>query len=318
MLLGAALMIGAPAITSLPGCGGGGSGVNQQILNDLQIDLGNGQTAKLDLTITGTNLVGTLDVPAPLLAKDAVTPKAINFTIPPGLYNLSGTFSPPRGFAAQGTYTDGSGATVNFTVSGQIPTTSSAGSFAFTALGQTVNGTIPPIGQATPTPSGTVTPTPTGTPTATPTTTGLFFNGTISLPQNSNVTTGNVNIPFQSGSLGTVEGGAFVAIFQDPATANIKRAIQFEVTPPSGTFRVGDQVSLTGTNGLSLFESVNGANNKIYDSASGILKITAIAGDDISFAVQNARLSGRTGSGTGSFTLNGTGKAHVQRTTGGG
>lgn len=147
ILLGAALIIAVPAVTTLPGCGGGNSGVRAQVVNGLQVNLGNGQTGTLNLTFIGTQLTGQLIVPAPLVLKGArVAPTAIAFTIPPGTYNLTGTFAAPRGFTAEGSYQDSDNLTVNFTLTGQVPTASSEGTFTFTAKGQSVTGTIPKLG----------------------------------------------------------------------------------------------------------------------------------------------------------------------------
>ena len=155
LLLGATLLFGAPVITILPGCGGGSSSSGVQLFTDLPLDLGNGQSGLLDLSINGRALTGRLDVSNQaanplhngLKAENPTSnrPKALSFQLPPGAYILSGTFNPPRGFTADGTYQNSNGQSVNFTITGQVPTTSDEGSYTFSALGQSVTGTIPRI-----------------------------------------------------------------------------------------------------------------------------------------------------------------------------
>jgi hypothetical protein len=140
------LCLGALLLMALAGCGGGNGSGTLQNFNNLRVNLGNGQTVTLNLAIRNAQVTGTMIVPAPVAARDA-TPRDLGFTLPPGTYQLTGEFTPPRGFTATGSYQNNSGQTVPFTITGQVPTTSEAGSFTFTALGQSVSGTIPPITQ---------------------------------------------------------------------------------------------------------------------------------------------------------------------------
>ncbi len=297
ILLGAALMIAVPAITTLPGCGGGNSGVNTQIFNGLPLNLGNGQTATLNLNIVASALTGTLVVPAPLLLQGAVTPpKAIAFTIPPGTYNLTGTFTSPRGFTANGSYQDSNGLTVNFTLTGQVPTTSSEGTFTFTAAGQSVTGTIPRIGQSTP------------TPTATPTTNADVITGNISGVLNSNVTTTGFNLPLKSSTARNTTPRIFSAIYEKADVA-ITRSISLEVIPTID-LAAGQNYSLANTAGAGSFGYFEGDTGNLsgtaknWDSTSGNLHIDSIVGDKINFTVTNVRLQARgTDRATGSFTI---------------
>jgi hypothetical protein len=316
ILLGAALLFGAPVVTTLPGCGGGGSGSGVQVFNDLRIDLGNGQNGLLDLTVNGTRLNGRLDVsnqaanPLNKALKaenpDSNQPKALDFQLPPGAYILSGTFNPPRGFTAEGTFQNAGGQSVNFTITGQVPTTSDEGSYTFSALGQSVTGTIPRIGQNTPTP----------TATATPVTNGDTIVGNITGAVNSNVVATGFNMPLKNSRVRNTEPRLFSALYAGTDVA-IRRDITFQLAPASD-LATGQSFSLagTGTNRiLSYFEADNmnpSSTAKIWDSISGTLRIDSIQGDRINFTITNARLQARgTGQATGSFTLSATGQARV-------
>ena len=317
VLLGAALLFGAPVVTTLPGCGGGsGSGV--QLFNDLPLNLGNGQNGLLDLTVNGTTLSGRLDVSnqaanalnTGLKAENPSShqPKALSFQIPPGAYLLSGTFSPPRNFEAQGTYQNSNGQSINFTITGRVPTTSDEGSYTFAALGQSVSGTIPRIGQNT--------PTPTATATATPISNGDTVSGNITGALNSNVVATGFNLLLKSSTASNTAPRLFKAVYERTDVA-IRRGITVEVTPPAD-LAAGQSFSLAGTATtrlLTYFEADNAnpdATAKNWDSTSGTLRIDSIQSDRINFTITNARLQARsTGAATGSFTLNATGQARV-------
>ncbi|HEY0076395.1 MAG TPA: hypothetical protein VGB77_20015 [Abditibacteriaceae bacterium] len=316
ILLGAALLFGAPVITTLPGCGGGGSGSGVQLFSDLRLDLGNGQRGLLDLAVNGTTLTGRLDVSNQaanplnkvLKAENPASnqPKALNFQLPPGAYILSGTFNPPRGFVANGTYQNSSGQNVDFTITGQIPTTSDEGSFTFTALGQSVSGTIPRIGQNTPTP----------TATATPVTNGDTIVGNITGVVNSNVVATGFNMPLKSSRVRNTVPRLFSAVYEGTDVA-IRRGITFQLAPASN-LATGQSFSLAGTSTnriLSYFEADNAnpsGTAKSWDSISGTLRIDSIQGDRINFTITNARLQARgSDQATGSFTISATGQARV-------
>ena len=296
IVLGAALMVVAPAVTMLPGCGGGsGSTTNTQIFNGLPVNLGNGQSATLNLTFVGTALTGQLIVPAPLLIKNAVAPNAIA-PIPPGTYNLTGTFAAPRGFTANGSYQDSNGLTVNFTLTGQVPTLSREGAFTFSAAGQSVTGTIPRLGQGNPTP----TPTPIALADA--------IAGNITNPLNSNVTATGFNLPLKSSTARNASPRLFSAIYEKADVA-ITRGISLEVSP-NVDLAAGQNYSLAqaaGTGSFSYFEGDNGnlsGTAKNWDSISGNLRIDSIVGDKISFTVLNVVLQARgTDRATGSFNI---------------
>ena len=160
VILAAGLMIAAPALTTLPGCNGGTSPLSLRVINNMAMNLGNGQSGSLNLTVRGTGVTGTLVIPTP--PPSVGRPRAIAFQLPPGTYNLAGTFTAPLGFNVTGSFLDGGGQTVAFTITGTLPTTTEPGSFTFTSNGQTVDGTIPVLPAATPTPTN-VGPTPTPT-----------------------------------------------------------------------------------------------------------------------------------------------------------
>jgi hypothetical protein len=319
ILLGAALLFGAPVVTTLPGCGGGGSGSGVQLFSDLRLDLGNGQRGLLDLAVNGTTLTGRLDVSnqaanplnKALKAENPASnqPKALNFQLPPGAYILSGTFNPPRGFVANGTYQNSNGQSVNFTITGQVPTTSDEGSYTFSALGQSVTGTIPRIGQNTPT------PTATATATATPNPDGNTIVGNISSVVNSNVGSTAIFLPLSRSTVRNTAPRLFSAEFQH-VDGPIRRTITFEIVP-SANLAAGQSFSLAGTsNNRILTYSVDttapGSSARNWDSISGTLRIDSIQDDRINFTITNARLQARgTDPATGSFTLNATGQARV-------
>lgn len=318
ILLGAVLLFGAPVVTTLPGCGGSNSGSGVRIFNDLLIDLGNGQNGLLDLTINGTTLNGRLDVSNQvanplnkgLKAENPASnqPKALDFQLPPGAYILSGTFNPPRGFTAQGTFQNSGGQTVNFTITGQVPTTSDEGSYTFTALGQSVTGTIPRIGQST--------PTPVPTATSTPVSNGDTIAGGISSVINSNVVATSFNLPLIRSTARNTAPRLFSAVFERTDVA-IRRSIVFEVLP-NVDLAAGQSFSLAGTGSnriLTYFEADNAnpsGTAKNWDSISGTLRIDSVQGDRINFTITNARVQARgTDQATGSFTLNATGHARL-------
>ncbi len=129
--------------------------------------LGNGQRAILT-TVVGANntLSGTIQILAPALISRST--KALTTSIKIGTFQITGTFSPPRGF--QFTVTDG-GQTL-FSMSGQLATATQTGSYTLNFNGQTDSGIIPTLG--TPFPTATPRPTTSATPMPTPTASGAL------------------------------------------------------------------------------------------------------------------------------------------------
>lgn len=303
ILLGAALLVGAPAITTLPGCGGGSSGPQLQLFENLRIDFGNGQTGLLDLSVRGTAITGRLDVannPAAQVRPRVVVGTPLPFTLPEGSYLITGSFDAPRSFTVTGTVVT-LPANFNFTITGTVPTTSSEGSYSFTAKGQTVTGTIPALGSPT--------ATPTGTATSTPIPNTDRITGNIITPFNSNVTAISFDLPLKSSTVRDTTPRIFSAIFEDRSGV-LFRSIVFEVRP-SLDLAAGQSFSLAGgasAGSISYFEAPNsnpsgGAKN--WDSISGTLNITSVQGDIVNFTIANARLQARgTDAATGSFTIN--------------
>ncbi len=144
--VGVALLLCAPLLVVLPGCGGGSSGIDVPAgaLGSAPVNFGNGQTGSLALTrIQSNGVSGILTVnPAPV-ALQSRSGRVLAFAIPPGRYPVSGTFSPPRGYALVGTFPAPLG---EFSITGNLPTTSQNGSYTISTNGQSVSGVYPRIG----------------------------------------------------------------------------------------------------------------------------------------------------------------------------
>lgn len=143
LLLGSTLLVAVPFSVLLPGCGGGGSSSSLPAVKlfSAPVQLSANQTGRLNVRLRGETIEGDLIVNAATGPNPGPTPGALPFNVPAGTYALTGNFTPPRGFTLNGDFPAPLGA---FSVTGQIPTSSAPGSFAITAGGQTVSGTLPP------------------------------------------------------------------------------------------------------------------------------------------------------------------------------
>jgi hypothetical protein len=142
-LLAGALLIASPIITVLPGCGGGGSGPSlpAQTINDLPINLGNGQTGELDLTISVIPASGTGQVNAVLQVNPDGQPGTQR--IPAGTYNGVGTIDTSRNFSVIFDLPEPPG---DLTMTGRIPTTSQTGTYTVRVGNLSQSGTFPALG----------------------------------------------------------------------------------------------------------------------------------------------------------------------------
>lgn len=130
-------LLGAPALVAgVAGCGGGN---NVPALPAIPVSvppftLQNGQSATLKFKIRGTSLDGTIAI-----ADGAqIEPNSLR-RIPPGVYPVNGTFTPPRGYELGGTF----GALGPFTARGDLPTTSQTGTYVIAFQGQSLTGILP-------------------------------------------------------------------------------------------------------------------------------------------------------------------------------
>ncbi|BCM89919.1 hypothetical protein IAD21_01769 [Abditibacteriota bacterium] len=168
-LAGALLVLAPVVVLTVPGCSGGSGGPSptatptstatatpstnpttgptQGPAQTSNLTLGNGQRAVLTSRVTGTAIAGTIQI-LPAMATAAVKTRAIPFSFTAGTYNFTGTVTPPRGYSIQGNF----GSFGAFTMTGQLPTATQAGSYTLTVNGQTESGVIPIPGQPFPTP----------------------------------------------------------------------------------------------------------------------------------------------------------------------
>lgn len=307
-----ALLLGAPVVAVLPGCGGGTDSslftpppAGSQTFA-APVSFGNGQSGTLNLTTTSTTASGTLIV-QPRAAQQAT--RNFTFTLPAGTYNTSGTFTPPRDFAVNGAFPAPVGA---FSIAGSIPSGTQNGVFTVTANGQSVSGTIPavPATGATPTPRPGTTPAPNPTPVPTG---GGHLTVTF-----SNATINASSAPFDSAGVGAVVGstaGNFSSSYQ---VSNRNFNVVVLNTLAGGNYQpltVGQQLGFNAS-GIGfpgkaqiIYTAVIGTTTGQWSARSGTLTITAITSSAISYRLNNVRFDPGlvNQAGTGSFTLNGTG-----------
>ncbi len=302
VILAAALLMAAPAITTLTGCGGGnGVSIGNRSINNLPIAFGNGQNGQLDLGIANGAVNAVLRVfppPPPLLGKAGkISAQALPF-IPAGTYTGTGTINSSGAFTIS---FDLVAPVPDITITGTVPTLSSTGGYTITVGGQSVSGTFPSLGQNTPTP--------------TPTSTTDRITGTISGQSGANVTGATFDMPLKSSTVrNTPSPRIFSAIYED-RSGTLFRSISLEVLP-TVDLAAGQNFSLAAGNGsFSYFEAQNsnpGTTAKNWDSISGTLHIDSVQGDIVRFSIQTARLQARTGDqSSGSFTISGSGQART-------
>ncbi|RYG68317.1 hypothetical protein EON80_11900 [bacterium] len=285
-LIFSGLLAATPLALLLPGCSGGLSSVSPTatpVSNPTSTPtpttaapvttafvLGNGQRATLVTQQNGTGLTGTLQIQAPLLnVASTRQSNALNYTFRVGTYQITGTFTPPRGFNITGT----DGGQPLFTMTGQFSTTTETGSYTVKVNGQTDTGTIPKIGQTTPT------ATPTTRPTTTPTTkpSGVVANltikpsadsGFVSVPittatlirttsinilsagasgSNSNVDGVAITFPFVDAKAGTVKTINAATVGVSSSLINTRRSFPFYYFAKSGTVTVTALSATTAT-----------------------------------------------------------------------
>ena len=135
-----ALLLAAPATTTLAGCGGGGSNVPTipAISRTDNFTLPNGQNAVLMTRPRGIQLTGTLQILNEPTQQSAELPVGL----PLGTYDLVGSFAAPRGFDLIGTFPNGRD---KLTLSGQLPLPTAEGSYTLSYNDVVVRGVIPAV-----------------------------------------------------------------------------------------------------------------------------------------------------------------------------
>ncbi len=340
----AALFAIAPIIALSGGCGGGsGGGIGATptpnptatvtptampvvLFSNSRLALGNGQTGILNATRVGNAVAGTLTV-----TNSANALASISFHIPPNVYNISGTFSPPRGFTFSGTFPAPIGA---FSFSGQVPTATQTGTFTLTAAGQTQSGIIPIIASPTPTPLPTTGPTtqpttkpttqPTTKPTTQPTTKPTTQPTTkpTTKPTTTPTTTGGGSIRASGGGTDTLSltgtGSGVGANFSEAgyfaiAPSNGVTQLRLEGTSPkndtspyrdivvsafkTGTINVGDSFPIGGTTGqhgsvLYTYAPTGSSNGTLYYGISGTITITGATATGFNVSLSDVKING--------------------------
>lgn len=301
-LLLASVLCVVPIMALVPGCGGGSNGQglipsttpNPATTQASNMTLGNGQRAILTTTTRGTEITGTLQVLPPAVNPLRATTRALTYSFGVGTYQISGTFTAPRGFSITGT----DGGQPLFTMTGQLSTATLAGSYSLTVDGQTDTGVIPKVGQAFPT-----------TPPVTPPPTTITSNLTFSPSSDSNF----VNAPLTTGTFTLV------------ASANIVGgALQSDVKiGKDGVFLAFSGIS--STIGSTANFGTFGASGYIYNYTpaglirnfvpeSGSITLTAISQNSATFRFNNAVYAANSGNiARGKVTVNGTVTAPLKR-----
>ncbi|HEY0076983.1 MAG TPA: hypothetical protein VGB77_23055 [Abditibacteriaceae bacterium] len=297
-----------PALVA--GCNGGTTG-GGPFGNPVQNGTFNGAAANLGANRAGTLLIrtfsnntinGTLTVAAPALVRSATSGNAL-VTLPVGTYSFTGTRT-GSSFTGTGTIP---GTTDTFTINGTLSTSTTGGSFTFTG---TLNGETFEFG-------GTI---------AVFTGGGGGGGGNGSFTFSSN--TSNANAGSFSALVGTgtniAIGNARVlsATFASATSATNLRTVTLTISKGS-SLSVGDTFPLVENEDPSAGQAVviytEGAPaNKAWISNGGQVKITAIDGNNYTLQLTNATMKvaafagpGQTQQATGTFTLNGTGKALI-------
>jgi hypothetical protein len=300
-----------PALVT--GCNGGGVG-GGPFGNPVQNGTFNGAAANLGANRNGTLLIrtfsnntinGTLTVTAPGLVRSATSGNAL-VTLPVGTYSFTGTRTGTN-FTGTGTIP---GTNTTFTISGTLSSSTTAGSFTVTGTLNGENFSFPgTIAIATGGGGG-----------------GGGGGGTGSFAFSSN--TSNANAASFSALAGTgtniAIGNARVlsATFASVTGTTNLRTVTLTISK-SSSLSVGDTFPLVENRDPSAGQAVviytEGAPaNKAWISNGGQVKITAIDGNNYTLQLTNATMKvaqfagpGQTQQATGTFTLNGTGKALI-------
>lgn len=310
-LVAGALLAATPLTVLMSGCGGSSGGFfatptpvptstpiptttgtpsAQQTSN---FTLGNGQRAVLRYTTSGTKINGTLQILAS--SANAVKTSAITYTFAVGTYTVTGTFTPPRGFSITGTL---NGSPL-FTMTGQLPTTTQTGSYSLTVDGQTESGTIPRIGDVTPT----ATPRPTTTPT-TPSGGTVTSNLTFTKSSDSNfvvvpITTASLNLNSTSGITSLGYGGQG----RNSSTRDAVGVFTVLFNP-----KTGQQYGLTdGQSGNYIINVPGGTFSNYFTVKSGIITVTSLTASTVTLKYDKVVYAANEGgNGKGSVTVSGT------------
>src|SRR5689334_1620184 len=93
------LMLAALAVVNCGGNGDNGSGPPAGQQFTALVDFGTKQTGQLNLNVNGTEVTGSLVGNEPPIQ---ATGRGLEFLVPPGSYNLQGTFAAPNHFIVHG------------------------------------------------------------------------------------------------------------------------------------------------------------------------------------------------------------------------
>ncbi|RYX80925.1 hypothetical protein EON83_26305 [bacterium] len=251
--LAGALLLCAPVMVLLPGCGGGSSAPSINNLSS-NISLSPAQSGVVTLSVRGGIATGTLLV-SEASASNARQTRALGL-LPAGSYPFSGSFASPSTFNVGGTIT-GVGA---FTIAGEIPRNGSDGNYTITAGGKTVNGSFFVPRTATPLPT---------------TVTRGVAKASLTL-----ITSGDEEFgsPFFDASDGTVVGNR--SSYTITLSDSLGRTIEFKnIKADEAT--VGTKYSLGGTTTLEA-----GSGGKFWGGSgisTGSVKVQKIEGNTITF-----------------------------------
>jgi hypothetical protein len=226
-------------------------------------------------------------------------------SLPAGTYNFQGTRN-GNSFTGNGSFAGPPA--FNFTVSGTLSTSATAGSWQ-------ISGTI---GGEQFTYTGAINVTTGGGGG------GGGGNGSFAFSANSsNATTSALNGNVGVGTRTTLGGVTVLsATFASATSPTNLRNLTINLFK-TGTFAVGDEFSLnddndSGVGGGTVLYGEGAPTNKAWISQSGTAKITALSGNNVTIQLVNARMQtapiagpGQTNQATGLFTLNGSGTVTI-------
>lgn len=329
-----ALLAAFPLAALLTGCGGGGGIIGEATPTPsssptatsatpvpTSVDLGsapvvfsNNQIGTLSLTRKGTAVSGTVvvnDVATQGLAGRST--QALSFSIKAGTYQVSGTFTPPRGFSITGNFPAPVGA---FSITGAIPTTSETGSYTLKAGGETVTGTYPKISTL---------PTPVPSATTPPVGLGGSFSGTIVGSSDANF--GSAFNPNAFNGTTSTQGSITVLAVSATETTPVNkynRAVGITLSSASGGFSKGQVLPVTAL-GTSTIPNAHvnpvlaptqtgqeAAGWGYYQVKKGQVTISELTSTSVTLVLKDVQVVGDYGSAKGTLTLNGTFKANYK------
>jgi hypothetical protein len=281
------------------------------------LDFGTNQKITLRMHRRGEKMTGTLLVVPPKISENLldwrfgfqlahhIFGRLKRFTqpIPPGEYPMEGLFAEPRSYRMVGRFP---APLADFSIGGDLPDATQAGSYIFVAAGAIANGELPAFDgslaakKPAPEPVGSI---------STPACPNCLIVGKMKKSPEANIRDSQFSIGLRYGHLPVKRSGLWVASYVLSDSLNTQQVV-FNIEPPANVaLRAGQEFSLKKGSGNSLTYSEYGSENKDWDSTGGTLKIQAFNKGEVVFVLKDVPLAARSGGqARGIMTMTATGR----------